>query len=125
MKFRAVSQAFHDVLPGGIDHASLRIVDEQTRVLSVRRDVAQPPSQARDRGGMVTVHVDGGVGYAATSDLSRSGLRDAVDRARTWAERVASQMIYDPRDVPPTVPKGEYQTPVAESWNDLPLNERL
>jgi predicted Zn-dependent protease len=74
---------------------------------------------------MVTVRAGGGVGYAATGDLSTSGLRTAIERAKTWAERVAPTMVFDPRSVRTSIPRGEYTTPVQQSWHERPLDEQL
>ncbi len=104
---------------------SLRVVDERAESLSVRRDVAQPPSLSRDRGATVTVHADGGAGYAATSDLSREGLQDALDRATRWAKATAARSVTDYRAVPMPASVGEYESPGADApfaraaWFDL------
>ena len=42
----------------------------------------EPPQLSTDRGAMVTVIDKGGLGYAATSDLTPAGLREAAGRAR-------------------------------------------
>jgi predicted Zn-dependent protease len=65
-----------------VDFCALRFVEESSELLSVRQNVPEPPKLSIDRGAMVTVIERGGLGYAATSDLSASGLRDALDRAR-------------------------------------------
>jgi len=57
------------------DFWSLRVVDERAENYCVRKNVPQPPSMSLDRGAMLTVYAGGGYGYAATSDLSRGGLR--------------------------------------------------
>ena len=65
--FRAIAPA--------VDFCSLRYVEESSEQLTVRQDVAEPPQLATDRGAMVTVIDKGGLGYAATSDLTTAGLR--------------------------------------------------
>jgi predicted Zn-dependent protease len=120
-----LSRRFREALPAGIEHCSLRWVDERTENLSVRRDVAEPPQRIRDVGLMVTVHDGGGMGYAATGDMSSAGIREAIERARTWAERTAGASVFDPRDVSMPVPHGTYETPVASPWNTLPVAERI
>ena len=72
------------------DFWSLRIVEERAANYSVRKNVAQPPSFLVDRGAMLTVYADGGCGYAATSDLSRTGL---AGRARSRIGVGAGQRI--------------------------------
>ena len=66
---------------------SLRLVEERAACYSVRKNVAQPPFLLVDRGAMLTVYDRGGHGYAATSDLSTSGLQAALDRACRSASR--------------------------------------
>lgn len=64
---------------------TLRAVEEVTRTLTVRQDVVQPPHTSVDRGVMLSAYVEGGYGYAATSDFSTRGLQAALDRATGWA----------------------------------------
>ena len=51
----------------------------------VRQGVLQPVTTGRDAGAMITVLDKGGMGYAATSDLSKSGLAKAAQQAVAWA----------------------------------------
>ncbi len=64
---------------------SLRVVEASSESLAVVRGVLQPPALATDRGAMLTVRIDGEVGYCATADLSARGLREAAGRAAQWA----------------------------------------
>src|SRR5665213_157637 len=64
------------------DFWSLRFVDEATDSYVVRKNVALPFATSLDSGAMATVYVNGGYGYAATSDTSAGGLRRALARAR-------------------------------------------
>ena len=75
---------------------SLRFVDERSRHVSVRQDVAEPPSLARDCGAMLSVYDGGGHGYAATADLSVAGLQSALDRAAGWARATARHSMLPP-----------------------------
>ena len=54
------------------DFWSLRFVEETSASYAVRKNVPLPFAAATDRGVMASVYVDGGYGYAATSDTSRS-----------------------------------------------------
>src|SRR5512140_1198888 len=100
----AVAARFRAIAPAA-DACSLRLVDERDEHLVVRRGVVQPPRVTYDRGAMVTVWDGGGVGYAATSDLSATGLGTAAERARDWARATAATHVL--RDVPPpTLPRG-------------------
>jgi predicted Zn-dependent protease len=83
-----VAARFRSVAPAA-DFWSLRVVDERNEQLAVRRGVVQPPHVSYDSGAMITVWHRGGVGYAATSDLTAAGLRGAAARALEWARLTA------------------------------------
>ena len=68
---------------------SVRLVEEESRTLSVLRGVLQPLSSVVDCGAMVTAWLPGGTGYCATADLSAEGLQAAADRAVQWARASA------------------------------------
>ncbi len=101
------------------DFWSLRLVDESADTYAVRKNVAQPPVSARDRGAMLTVWANGGSGYAATSDLSRAGLQAALDRATEWARATAAASLIDFRTLAKPAPRGEYASPNvdAPAWS--------
>ena len=61
--------------------------------LSVTRGVVDPVGLSDDLGAMVTVYADGAFGYAATSDITPSGLARAGQEARAWAHRAAGRAI--------------------------------
>jgi predicted Zn-dependent protease len=112
------------------DFWSLRAVDERAENFSVRKNVRQPPATSTDRGAMLTVYADGGCGYAATSDLSPSGLQEALDRASAWARASAGRSLIDFRTLPNPAPRGEYASPDADTrpwsrseWYDLLAEE--
>ncbi|KKL03668.1 hypothetical protein LCGC14_2623830, partial [marine sediment metagenome] len=64
---------FRDLTPK-VDFCSLRFVRECDEIVSVRQGVPEPARRWTDAGAMITVLDGGGMGYAATSDLSRPGL---------------------------------------------------
>jgi TldD protein len=66
---------------------SLRHVKQSHQSLSVRRNVAEPPHFSQDEGAMLTVRVNGVEAYAATADLSQSGLQRALEQAEALARR--------------------------------------
>ena len=83
---------FKRLIPA-VDFCSMRFVEETSEQLSVRQNVAEPPQSMRDCGVMITVIDKGGYGYAATSDLSESGLRAAIARAHQWAKLTAGRSV--------------------------------
>ncbi|MBK7471046.1 MAG: TldD/PmbA family protein [Betaproteobacteria bacterium] len=91
---------------------SLRFVDERSRYVCVRQDVAEAPSLDRDSGAMLTVFDGGGYGYAATADLSAAGLQAALDRAHDWARATTRHSVL-PADAAPPHPRGRRVSPGA------------
>ncbi|MEO7761347.1 MAG: TldD/PmbA family protein, partial [Casimicrobiaceae bacterium] len=89
---------------------SLRFVDERSRFVSVRQNVAEAPHLARDCGAMLSVYDGGGYGYAATADLSAAGLQRALDRALEWASTTAGHSILPPGVTLPH-PRGRRRSP--------------
>jgi len=94
---------------------SLRAVAATHEALAVRQDTPEPPRIGIDRGAMLTVVVAGGLGYCATSDLSRAGLQAALDRAGEWAAATRNLSVpgFAPERMP--APRGEYGPAPAEA----------
>ena len=101
---------FKRLIPA-VDFCSLRFVEESTEQLVVRQNIAEPPQACIDRGVMITVIDKGGYGYAATSDLSESGLRAAIARAHDWAKLTAGRSVADYSALAMPKPSGQYRTP--------------
>ena len=97
-----------------VDFCALRYVEESSEYLAVRQDVAEPPQLGTQRGVMVTVIDQGGLGYAATSDLSPAGMREAMARAHRYAKLTAGRSVVDYRTVAMPRPNGTYRSPVLK-----------
>ena len=115
---------FRRVQPAA-DFWSLRVVHERSESLSVRQNVVEPVGSHDDLGAMVTVVHRGGLGYAGTSDVTEAGLRQAGECATAWARRTARRSLVDFSRVAFPHPQGDYETPVAEPWDALPLSDKL
>src|SRR5687767_13341369 len=89
-----LAERFRQAVPA-VDFCSLRFVEERSDYLAVRQDIVQPVATSEDRGVMLTVYDGGGMGYAATSDLSLSGLCRAAEQACDWAHLSAPQSVVD------------------------------
>src|SRR3989440_10849034 len=105
-----ISRSFHG-LRSAAPFWSLRLHHETREVLAMRQDTFEPPRLSIDRGAMLTALTEGGYGYCATSDLSASGLQQALDRATRWAEATKGKSVvrYEPARM--GAPKGEYESP--------------
>lgn len=92
---------------------SLRYVETHSETLHVRQDVQQPLRRELDRGVMISVVKDGGFGYAATSDLSVEGLRQALQQAEYWAHASGTRSVFDYSQISVPVAAGRYAGPSA------------
>jgi len=119
-----LQKRFGQVLPA-VDFCSLRYVREEDEVLTVRQDVPQPMQHSIDAGAMITVLDGGGMGYAATSDLSLAGLKSAVDRAAFWARKTAGVSVMDFRKLTPPAPVGQYVGPEQVPWDGVPVADKF
>jgi predicted Zn-dependent protease len=108
-----------------VTFCSLRYMQERQEVLSVRQDVPEPAWQSEDAGAMVTVIHKGGLGYAATSDLTITGLRQAVNQAVQWSELTAGRGVTDFNKIPMPHPVGEYLGPEQAPWDQAPLADKM
>ncbi|MHA6197703.1 TldD/PmbA family protein [Pseudomonas wadenswilerensis] len=103
-------QRFQSLRSGG-EFFSLRHVRQSHQHLSVRKNIAEPPSLGRDEGAMLTVRVSGVEAYAATADLSQAGLQRALDRAEALARQIAAYSLLDLRDQPIATARADYCSP--------------
>ena len=120
---QTLEDRLRSVLPGDVDYASVRLVDERSERLTVRRNQLEPIFNQFDTGVMISIWDAGGLGYAATTDLSEDGLRSAVDRARYWATVTAGSMVTTA--APRNHATGTYVSPVEITWDTLPLDDRI
>ena len=90
---------------------SLRHVKQSSLSLSVRRDVAEPPFLHDDQGAMLSVRIRGVEAYAATADLSQSGLQRALERAESLARQISGLALLDLREQPVATDRHDYCSP--------------
>jgi predicted Zn-dependent protease len=114
---------FRSIAPA-VDFCALRFVEESSEYLQVRQDVAEPPQLAVSRGAMVTVIHAGGLGYAATSDLSRSGLAAAMERARRYARLTAGRSVVDYGAMAMPRPSGTYRSAIGRDLGTLSRRDK-
>jgi len=122
--YERIEERFRQVTPA-VDFCALRWVSERSEFLVVRQNVLQPVVTSEDSGAMLTVYDGGGMGYAATSDLSLSGLRHATEQARDWAQQSAGHSVVDFTKIMPDPPHGEYASPELLPWHSMPLSEKI
>ncbi|MDX1654978.1 MAG: DNA gyrase modulator, partial [Candidatus Competibacteraceae bacterium] len=113
--FEQVERSFRELAPG-VEFCSLRLVYEEHEMLAVCRGVVQPVRRGEDLGAMVTVFSGGALGYAATPDLSPAGLRQALDRALSWAKACAGHALVGLAALEREPRTGCYRGPELSPW---------
>ncbi len=119
-----IASRFSAVAPA-CDTWTLRVERHRSESLSVTRGVVDPVGLGDDLGVMVTVYADGAFGYAATSDVTTSGLARAGRAARDWATRAAGRAIAVPlprRGQPVT---HDAEAPAAMPWHSVSRADKL
>ncbi len=112
------------LLPASTRYWAVRGVREFSEELSVRQDLTEAPRRGQDDGAMVTV-IDGGLGYAATSDLSQAGVTAAFQRAHALAIASAGRTVYDYQSIERAVASGHYASQVERPAASATLPEKL
>ncbi len=124
MNVDGIRQRFTETLPA-CDWATVRYMEEDRNFICVRDDVVQPLDSSLDAGVMVTVSVDGGVGYASTSDLGLSGLQDAAQKAKKWAQLDAQHGLLKKEDAQAPQQSGQYLGPCEKPWSSVSLEDKV
>ena len=119
-----IEERFRHLTPQG-DFGSLRFVHERSEVLAVRQNIVQPMETSEDSGAMLTVYAGDGMGYAATGDVSLSGLQRAAEQARGWAMQSAGRSVVDFSKMRPAPPTGAYTTHELVPWRQTPLADKI
>ena len=119
-----VEALFREVAPA-VEFCTLRLVEEHSEAIAVRRNIPQPVRSAIDAGCMITVIDGGALGYAATSDLTRTGLTTACRRAQDWARDTAGRSVAVFHPPANRAPTGHYASTVEQPWSHVSIAERL
>jgi predicted Zn-dependent protease len=105
------------------DWAAVRHSRETTRQRVVRNELPERNETLIDEGAMCEVLVDGQLGYAATADVSESGLKRAFERALATTRASSSAKLHGfTASVRPPA-QGRYQSPGQGSLDQLGLAE--
>ncbi len=93
---------------------AVRLVEEDSETIAVRKGVPQPFARRIDRGAMVTVIDQGSYGYAATADISHAGLQLALDRAHAWARASSATSVMKFPTPADDAPRGHFVSPLEK-----------
>ena len=103
----------------------VRYVRTQEQGVMVRQDILQPIRSTESRGLFITVLDRGGIGYAATSDLSEKGLAEATRQALRWAHISAAISLLKPEEIAKVRLSGYYQTNLTQAWESTGLQDKV
>ncbi len=111
-------------LPSTADWIGLRFVEESTQWRSVRNMRPEDNQVKFERGVMIEVLIHQHLGYAATSDLSNEGLKEAFHRACVLASAGSAHKILN-MDFEKHRPasQGSYRSPIFKGLDAQSLKE--
>ena len=124
MDWQQLIEDFRHIVPG-VDFWSLRLVADRSEALSMRQGVLEPPRHTFSRGAHLTFIDRGGLAYAATSELSRAGLRRACEQAQQWLETTRRHSLFDAARIARPQRSGSYQSRVVTPWESWSLADKL
>jgi predicted Zn-dependent protease len=114
-----IARRFRAVAPSAAAW-TLRLFHERSQHISVRRDVVEPVRSSDDLGAYISVVSADGFGYAATSDVSASGLSAAAAAALQWAKHSAGRSVALPQ-MSRLPASANFATRTLEPWQARPL----
>jgi len=112
-------------LAPNVDYWSVRLSTEHSEGINVRQDVLQPLSQSLSCGAFISIADGNGMGYAATNDLTSTGIKKAFDQAHTMAIMVADKHLIKSLDRQYPQKSGQYQTPLTQPWDSINLSDKI
>lgn len=107
------------------DFWSLYLLEEQHEEIGFRKGVQEPVYSTSDRGALITIWHQGGLGYASTQDLTESGIKRAFDQAYAWAEHFADASLLKNLKLPFAAHQGRYEGPKETPISRISLDEKL
>lgn len=119
-----IAARFANLAPA-VDYWALRLIDETYQCLTVRQNVVQPLANMRTLGALLTVVEHGGIGYAATSDVSPTGLRSMAEQAQRWAWQTANRGLIPGSLLPRAAHRGSYRSAVQQPWESTSLADKI
>jgi predicted Zn-dependent protease len=124
MSEQVLRSVFNDV-KNGADFVSIRYHVDEEETLNVVKDVFRPPHFSQSVGAMITVAHKGGLGYYATSDISKQGLTKGFEHAKALAETNSGRMVFDLRKISWKAHQGNYKSKVKIPWDSVSKADKI
>src|SRR5665213_1105599 len=109
----------------GADYADIRFENARTERIEVRNGVVATLADSTSTGYGIRALSDGAWGFAASSDLSSSGVDATAARAVAMARAAASIARRPIGAAPARAHVATFATPVSEDVASIPLGERV
>jgi predicted Zn-dependent protease len=106
-----------------VDWVGLRFYREKSNLYHIRNEHPESTRTELDQGVMVEVMTDGHLGYAATSDMTPDGIKQAFAKAKTLSTQASrfKAAEFSAEQRPPS--KGAYQSPYLHRLDSLTTEE--
>lgn len=121
---REIVEEFRRVVPR-VSFWSLRLVWTESETINVREGIVQPPRLTESRGAHITFVDRGAVAYAATSLLTRDGLRAACEHGLQWLETTRRHNLLGGANVPRPQRSGSYASPIITPWESWSVHDKI
>lgn len=106
------------------DFWSARFVSARSEQLCVRQGQVEPIEFTQDCGVHLTVIHQGGIGYAAVSNLTPQGIKAGFNQALQWAQLSSQYALFNPIAIN-TSEHASFQSPIQTDPLDAPLASKI
>ncbi len=116
-------QAEFNTFKNSADFVAFKFIKEKTRDFSVRNGKTEDLNEFNDQGLLIEIMINGHMGYGATAELTKEGIKKAFNKARamTLASSQYSLFKFD-KQIRPAA-KGRYETKRKIKLDQLSLAE--
>ena len=122
MKSSELKELFSNHMPE-VDYCSFRYDQKISKTIGVRSDKPYPYSETASAGVMVSICNNGGFGYASTADMSAEGIRNAVQKAKHWADYTRGKMVEGMDNIKMPNHRGKYKSPIIKPYSNSTIPE--
>ena len=107
-----------------VDYCSIRFVNRYSNIINVTRSVLEPVIMSEDEGVMITVFDKGGAGYGATSNITKEGIKSAINKAVEWSKFSKNKLTYFPDLTKMKKITGAYFTNENKQWSQVSIKDK-
>ncbi len=107
-----------------VDYCSIRFVNRYSNIINATRSVLEPVIMSEDEGVMITVFDKGGTGYGATSNITKEGIKSAINKAVEWSKFSKNKLTYFPDLTKMKKVTGTYFTNEYKQWSQVSIKDK-